>query len=154
MPKLGVNIDHIATLREARRTEEPDPVGAAVLCELAGCDSIVVHLREDRRHIKERDLKILRQIIKTKLNLEMSVSEEIVKIALEIKPDQATLVPERREEITTEGGLDVVTHFKRIEAVVKRLKEKDMLVSLFIAPEEQQIKAQELLMEQVSYHTY
>jgi len=108
MPELGVNIDHVATLRQARKTYEPDPVAAAILAELSGADSITIHLREDRRHIQDRDLRLLRETVTTKLNLELSVSDEIVGIACQTKPDQATLVPERREEVTTEGGLDVI----------------------------------------------
>lgn len=141
MVKLGVNIDHIATLREARRSKEPEPVFAALLCEPAGADSIVVHLREDRRHIKERDLYILKQVVKTKLNLEMSVNDEIVQIACKVKPDQATLVPEKRLELTTEGGLDVLAHFGKIKQAVKKLASNGIEVSLFIDPDKQQIKA-------------
>ncbi len=117
MVKLGVNIDHIATLRQARGEFDPDPVLAARLCEQAGCDSIVAHLREDRRHIQDRDIVLLRKTVKTRFNLEMSVDAGIVKVALAVKPDQATLVPERRQELTTEGGLDVVRHLKRIKKV-------------------------------------
>ncbi|MCM8783543.1 MAG: pyridoxine 5'-phosphate synthase [Candidatus Omnitrophica bacterium] len=154
MVKLGVNIDHIATLRQARRAKEPDPAWAAVLCELAGCNSIVVHLREDRRHINERDLKILRSIVKSKLNLEMSIVKEIVDIACEVKPDQATLVPEKREEITTEGGLDVVKYFSQIKEVVERLHKEGIVVSLFVDPLESQIKkARETRVEFVELHT-
>src|ERR1043166_2168144 len=109
MIRLGVNIDHVATLRQARRAQEPDPVAAAVLSELGGADGITIHLREDRRHINDRDLRLLRETVAVKLNLELSVATEIVAIACEVKPDQATIVPERREEVTTEGGLDVVT---------------------------------------------
>lgn len=141
MPKLGVNIDHVATLRQARGTWEPDPIQAAGICELAGCDSIVVHLREDRRHISERDLRVLRETAKTKLNLEMSIAREIVDIALEVKPDQITLVPERREEITTEGGLDVVSGKGDIERVIGVFHKKDVMVSLFIDPENSHIEA-------------
>src|SRR3989338_8538468 len=114
MPKLGVNIDHVATIREARKAGEPDPVEAAGVCEKAGCDSIVCHLREDRRHIKDADLLRLRKVVRTRLNLEMSVAGEIVDIACRVKPDQATLVPERRQEVTTEGGLDVKRNLPRI----------------------------------------
>lgn len=141
MPKLGVNIDHVATLRQARRTTEPDPIAAAIICELAGCDSIVVHLREDRRHINERDLRILKEIVKTRLNLEMSVAKEIVDIAIDVRPDQATLVPERRQEITTEGGLDVISGEKSIKEVIKRLQSAGIRVSLFIDPVNSQIEA-------------
>lgn len=154
MVKLGVNIDHVATLRQARRGKEPDPVWAAAICELAGCHSIVVHLREDRRHINERDLRLLRSTVKVKLNLEMSIAKEIVDIACEVKPDQATLVPERREEITTEGGLDVVTYFSQIKEVVERLHKEGIVVSLFIDPIEMQIKkAKEVKVEFVELHT-
>ena len=113
--KLGVNIDHIATVRQARQTFEPDPVRAAVLAELAGADSIVIHLREDRRHIQDRDLRILKDTVSTKLNLEMGLADEIIKIAIDVKPYQVTLVPERREELTTEGGLDLIKERKRVE---------------------------------------
>lgn len=141
MPKLGVNIDHVATLRQARRTTEPDPIAAAIICEFAGCDSIVVHLREDRRHINDRDLRILREVVKTRLNLEMSIATEIVDIAIDVRPDQATLVPERRQEITTEGGLDVISGEKSIKEVIKRLQSAGIRVSLFIDPVNSQIEA-------------
>src|SRR5208282_5271344 len=124
MVKLGVNIDHIATLRQARGEFDPDPVLAARLCEQAGAHSIVAHLREDRRHIQDRDIVLLRKTLKVRFNLEMSTDPGIVKIALDVKPDQATLVPERRQEITTEDGLDVVRHFKRVEKVSHALCEK------------------------------
>jgi len=140
MIKLGVNIDHVATLRQLRREVFPDPVGAAVICELAGCDSIVCHLREDRRHIQERDLKLLKEVVKTKLNLEMALSEEIIKIALETKPDQVTIVPEKREELTTEGGLDVITNFEKIKKVVETFHKSGIKVSLFIEPDLNQIE--------------
>jgi len=139
--KLGVNIDHVATLRQARGGDLPDPIVAAQSCERAGCDSIVCHLREDRRHINDQDLESLRRIVKTKLNLEMSCAQEIVNIALKVKPDQATLVPERREEITTEGGLDVVTNRKILSRIVERLSSAGILMSLFIDPEQTQIEA-------------
>ena len=141
MPRLGVNIDHVATLREVRHGIEPEPVFAALICEQAKADSIVVHLREDRRHIRDRDLYLIKEVVKTKLNLEMSVAGEIVEIACKVKPDQATLVPEKRQEITTEGGLDVVTGFKRIKRVVAVLEKKGIGVSLFIDPEKSQIDA-------------
>jgi pyridoxine 5-phosphate synthase len=131
MPLLGVNIDHVATLREVRKGIEPEPVFAALICEANGADSIVAHLREDRRHIKERDLYILKEVVKTKLNLEMSVAPEIVEIACKVKPDQATLVPEKRQELTTEGGLDVLS----------KLEKQGILVSLFIDPDKRQIDA-------------
>lgn len=141
MPRLGVNIDHVATLREVRKAIEPEPVFAALICEAAGADSIVIHLREDRRHIKERDLYILKEVVKTKLNLEMSVASEIVDIACQVKPDQATLVPEKRQELTTEGGLDVVANFKKIKQVLGKLEKHGIEVSLFIDPDKAQINA-------------
>ena len=141
MPKLGVNIDHIATLRQARRETFPDPVKVAKICELSGADSIVCHLRVDRRHINDNDLKMLKRSVTTKLNLEMSTAAEIVDIALKIKPDQATLVPENRQELTTEGGLDVVRHRKKIADVVIKLKRRGILINLFIDPNKAQIKA-------------
>ena len=141
MPKLGVNIDHVATLREARKTDSPDPVEAARLCEEAGCDSIVCHLREDARHIKGVDVVTLRETVNARLNLEMSIAAEIVDFACMIRPDQATLVPERRQEITTEGGLDVKKNLKKVGAVVKILRSSDIDVSLFINPSKVQIDA-------------
>ncbi|NUN22117.1 MAG: pyridoxine 5'-phosphate synthase, partial [Candidatus Jettenia caeni] len=137
--KLGVNIDHIATIRQARKTFEPDPVTAASLATLGGADIITVHLREDRRHIQDRDVRLLKEMVFTKLNLEMAAARDIVDIAVEIKPDQVTLVPERRQEITTEGGLDVVSQKETLAEVIKRLKNAGILVSLFIDPEESQI---------------
>jgi pyridoxine 5-phosphate synthase len=139
--KLSINIDHIATLREARGGLEPDPVTAAHLSELAGADGIVCHLREDRRHINDRDVRILRETVKTKLDLEMSSNEEIVGIAIETLPDLATLVPERRQELTTEGGLDVRSHRHLLKDVVSRLHDHDIPVSLFIDPVREQIEA-------------
>src|SRR6188768_262892 len=121
MAELGVNIDHVATLRQARKTYEPEPVTAATLAELAGADCITIHLREDRRHIQDRDLRLLRETVTTKLNLELSVADEIVGIACQVKPDQATLVPERREEVTTEGGLDVIAHRAAVERAINKL---------------------------------
>jgi len=154
MPELGVNIDHVATLREVRGGIEPEPVFAAFICEAAGADGIVVHLREDRRHIKEKDLHILKKTVQKKLNLEMSTSEEIVKIASRLKPDQATLVPERRAELTTEGGLDVVRNFQKIKKTVEKLKKAGIAVSLFIDPEKKQIEASEKTgVEIVELHT-
>jgi pyridoxine 5-phosphate synthase len=141
MPRLGVNIDHVATVREARRINYPDPVAAAVLAELAGAACIVVHLREDRRHIKDRDLRILRETIKTALNMEMAATEEMIRIASQIKPDVSTLVPEKREELTTEGGLDVAGNRSRVEKAVKALKGEGIRVSLFIDPTPDQIQA-------------
>jgi pyridoxine 5-phosphate synthase len=141
LPTLGVNIDHVATIRQARRTVEPDPVAAAVLAELGGADGITVHLREDRRHIQDRDVRLLRQTVRSHLNLEMAATDEMVNIALEIKPDYVTLVPERREEVTTEGGLDIAGQLERMKSVVGRLQDADIPVSLFIDAEEQQIEA-------------
>lgn len=141
MAILCVNVDHIATIRQARRGKEPDPVVAAAIAELAGASGITVHLREDRRHIQERDLRILREMVKTKLNLEMAPTDEMVKIALSVKPDQVTLVPERREELTTEGGLDIEGQRKRIGEVIAFLREGGIHVSLFVDPDPIQIKA-------------
>jgi len=141
MPKLGVNIDHVATLRQARRGNLPDPVYAAFLCEEAGADSIVAHLREDRRHIQDSDIKSLRENVKTRLNLEMSIAPEIVRIAGKIKPYQATLVPERRKELTTEGGLNAAGNLKRVSAALIKLRKSGILVSLFIDPDKKQIDA-------------
>jgi pyridoxine 5-phosphate synthase len=154
MPKLGVNIDHVATLRELRKGIEPEPVFAALVCETAGADSIVAHLREDRRHIRERDLYILKKVIKTKLNLEMSTSNEIVEIACNLRPDQATLVPEKRQELTTEGGLDVLSNFKKVKRVVQRLEKQGVMVSLFIDPNKKQIDASEKIgVRMIELHT-
>jgi pyridoxine 5-phosphate synthase len=139
MAVLNVNIDHVATVRQARLTDEPDPVWAAVQCELAGANGITIHLRQDRRHICDRDARLLKETVACKLNLEMCMAEPIVKIAEEIKPDQITLVPEKRAELTTEGGLDCVKQKKRLAEVVKRMHRKDILVSTFIAPEPDQI---------------
>ena len=141
MPTLGVNIDHVATIRQARRTVEPDPVAAAVIAELAGADGITVHLREDRRHIQDRDVRLLRQTVRTHLNLEMAATDEMVAIALDIKPDYITLVPERREEITTEGGLDIAGQISRMTDVVNTLQGAGIPVSLFIDANPQQIEA-------------
>jgi len=154
MPRLGVNIDHIATLREVRKGVEPEPVFAALICAAAGADSVVAHLREDRRHIKERDLYLLKELVKIKLNLEMSTAAEIVDIACKVKPDQATLVPERRQEITTEGGLDVASNLKKIKDAVGNLKKQGIDVSLFIDPDKQQIDASRSLgIKMVELHT-
>ena len=139
MPNLGVNIDHVATLRQARREFDPDTTKAALICQKAGADSIVVHLREDRRHIQEKDIFRIKRIVKTRFNLEMSLNEEIVWIALSLKPHQATLVPEKRQEITTEGGLDVGRHLKRIAKTIQALEDKGIQVSLFIDPVKKQI---------------
>lgn len=141
MAKLGVNIDHVATLRQARRGVEPDPVWAAAAAELAGADSITLHLREDRRHIQDRDARLLRQTVQVKYNLEMANTEEMIGLCLELRADQVTLVPEKREEVTTEGGLDVRGQQKAIGATVKRLGEAGILVSLFIDPDADQIAA-------------
>ncbi|MFZ4640845.1 MAG: pyridoxine 5'-phosphate synthase [Nodosilinea sp.] len=141
MPTLGVNIDHVATLRQARRTVEPDPVAAAVLVELAGADGITVHLREDRRHIQDRDVRLLRQTLRTHLNLEMAATDEMVAIALEVKPDYVTLVPERRQEVTTEGGLDIASQIDRLQGVVASLQGAGIPVSLFIDASPGQIEA-------------
>ncbi len=141
MPALGVNIDHIASIREIRHGLEPEPLFAGLICQVAGADSVVVHLREDRRHIKERDVIFLRKAIKTKLNLEMSCADDIVRFACRIKPDQATLVPEKRRELTTEGGLDVEGNFTRVTRVSGTLKKAGIEVSLFIDPERLQVDA-------------
>lgn len=141
MPKLNVNIDHVATLRQARRGNEPDPVTAAVIAELAGASGIVAHLREDRRHAQNRDLEILRRVVKTKLNMEMAATNEMLKIARNIMPDMVTLVPEKREEITTEGGLDVSGNLESISKIVDDLKNSGIFVSLFIDPDDGQISA-------------
>lgn len=154
MPKLGVNIDHVATLRQARRQLEPDPLEAVQICEEAGASSIVAHLREDRRHINDHDVKRLRRVIKSRFNLEMSLNPRIVEAALYFKPDQATLVPEKRQEITTEGGLDVAAHFERIRKVIRILNNKGITVSLFIDPDQKQIKkAQEAGVTMIELHT-
>jgi pyridoxine 5-phosphate synthase len=141
MIELGVNIDHVATLRQARRTYEPDPVWAAVEAELGGADAITVHLREDRRHINDRDVQLLRQTVQCKLNLEMSLVPEIVEFAIGIRPHQATIVPERRQEITTEGGIDLVASAERSADAVRRLKSAGVFVSAFIGADEKQIAA-------------
>ena len=141
MTKLGVNIDHIATLREARKTNEPDPVAAAVIAELAGCHGITVHLRSDRRHIQDRDVELLRETVKTRLNLEMAATEEMIRFAREIKPDTATLVPEFPGELTTQGGLDCVRNYDMVSAAAQELEAAGIAVSLFIDPEKQQVEA-------------
>ncbi len=141
MPLLGVNIDHVATVRQARRTNEPDPVWAAALAEMGGADGITLHLREDRRHISDRDLRILRETVTVKLNLEMACEAEILGIACEVKPDQATLVPEKREEITTEGGLDICGQRDRVARAVEQLRKAGVSVSLFLDPDPRQIEA-------------
>ena len=139
MIRLGVNIDHVATVRQARRALEPDPVAAAVLATLGGADGITVHLREDRRHIQDRDVRVLRETVTTRLNLEMAAAEEIVRIAVATKPDEATLVPEKRQELTTEGGLDVGANLDAVKAAIARLKEAGIHVSLFIDPDLEQV---------------
>jgi pyridoxine 5-phosphate synthase len=141
MPKLCVNVDHVATVRQARRTNEPDPIAAALIAERAGAIGITIHLREDRRHIQDRDLHLIRKVVRGKLNLEMAPVEEMRKIALECQPDQVTLVPERREEITTEGGLDAFAQIDRLPAIINPLREAEILVSLFIDPNPAQIEA-------------
>ncbi len=139
--RLCINIDHVATLRQARGENEPDPVTAAMICELAGADGIVCHLREDRRHVSDRDVRLLREMLKTKLDLEMSTNEEIVKIACEIGPELATLVPEKRQELTTEGGLDVISNYKKVKETIQELHRHEIEVSLFIDPIPDQIQA-------------
>jgi pyridoxine 5-phosphate synthase len=154
MPELGVNIDHVATIRQARKTYEPDPVAAAVLCELAGADAITIHLREDRRHIQDRDVRVLRETVTIKLNLELSVADEIVGIACQVQPQQATIVPERREEVTTEGGLDVVAHRAATAKAIERLRAAGISVSLFLDPDSRQIElAKQLGADAVELHT-
>jgi pyridoxine 5-phosphate synthase len=154
MPELMVNIDHIATLREARGTYYPDPVYAAGLVEMAGASGIIIHLREDRRHIKDRDVRILRDVVKTKLNLEMAATPEMIKIARDIKPDMITLVPEKREELTTEGGLDVVTFSDKLKKTIEKIKEKGIKVSLFVDPKEPQIvEAHKIDADMIEIHT-
>jgi len=140
MATLGVNIDHIATIRQARLGVEPEPITAAAICEFAGADAITVHLREDRRHIQDRDVRILSQTAKTRINLEMAATEEIQKIALELKPYSCTLVPEKRQELTTEGGLDVVSNFAHLQKFIAPLVEAGIVVSLFIDAEQDQIQ--------------
>ncbi|MBL7179415.1 MAG: pyridoxine 5'-phosphate synthase [Pseudomonadota bacterium] len=154
MAGLAVNVDHVATLRQARKISYPDPVAAAVLAELAGADGIVVHLREDRRHIQDRDLKILRQVVQTKLILEMGATNEMVGVALDIQPDVVTLVPEKREELTTEGGLDLFVHKGAIAETVASLQNSGIAVSIFIDPDPEQIKlAHQINTNMVEIHT-
>jgi pyridoxine 5-phosphate synthase len=138
--RLGVNVDHVATVREARQGRQPDPVSVALLCEEAGADQITAHLREDRRHIQDRDVRMLRELVKTQLNLEMAATSEMVSIAASVRPDTATLVPERREELTTEGGLDVVVGREKLEAAIDRLQDAGIRVSLFVDPRLDQIE--------------
>jgi len=152
--KLSINVDHVATLREARGGVEPDPVTAAQICELAGADGIVCHLREDRRHINDRDLRLLRETIKTRLDLEMAATDEIVKIAIETLPELATLVPERRQELTTEGGLDVRGHKHHLRDTIKELHRHDIEVSLFVDPVPEQIQAaHDIDADKIELHT-
>lgn len=154
MVELGVNVDHVATVRQARKTYEPDPVWAAVLAELGGADCITVHLREDRRHIQDRDVRVLRETVSVKLNLEMACHDQIVNIACELKPQQVTVVPERREEVTTEGGLDLVSTRRSVATVVRRLQDGGISVSLFLDPDAAQIEtAAELGVQAVELHT-
>jgi len=154
MPKLGVNIDHVATVRQARQTFEPDPVWAAMKAELAGADQITVHLREDRRHIQDRDLRLLKETVHVKLNLECACEPEMLAIACDLKPDRVCLVPEKREEVTTEGGLDVVGGYDRVQAAVTRLHDAGIFVSLFIDPDVAQIETSKKLgVEAVELHT-
>jgi len=152
--RVAINVDHVATVRQARLASEPDPVSAAALAELAGAQGIVVHLREDRRHIQDRDVEILRRTVKTKLNLEMAATEEMVKIALRIRPEVVTLVPEKRQELTTEGGLDVALHEQPLKDVIKKLHDGNMAVSLFINADSSLIKiAHRLEADYVELHT-
>lgn len=154
MTLLGVNIDHVATLRNARGGKEPEPVVAAGIAEINGADQITVHLREDRRHITDRDLEILRKTVRTKLNLEMSIAPEIVEAALAAKPDRVTLVPERRQEVTTEGGLDCIKHARELERVIERVRKAKIAVSLFLDPETAQLEqAKKLGADMVEIHT-
>src|SRR4051794_33492790 len=145
MVRLYVNVDHVATLRQQRDTRYPDPVMAAGLCELAGADGITVHLREDRRHIQDRDVRLLREVVTTRLNLELAAVDAIVDVACAVKPDEATLVPELREELTTEGGLDVVKHQAAVSRALERLHKAGVHVSLFIDPDPLQIETAKLL---------
>ncbi|MBX7071526.1 MAG: pyridoxine 5'-phosphate synthase [Pirellulales bacterium] len=154
MAKLGVNIDHVATVRQARKTNEPDPVWAAALAELGGADGITVHLREDRRHIQDRDVRVLRETVAVKLNLELTLADDVLALACQLRPDQATIVPERREEVTTEGGLDAAGQRKRLSEAMRRLQDAGILVSLFLDPETAQIDAaQQLGATAVELHT-
>jgi len=154
MVKLGVNVDHVATLREARKERNPDPVAAALIAEMAGAHGITAHLREDLRHIQERDVRLLRQTVTTRLNLEMAPTAAMVEFALELQPDMVTLVPERRAELTTEGGLDVAAHEKELEKIVANLRAQRIVVSLFIDPEARQVRAsQKVSADMVELHT-
>jgi len=152
--KLSINIDHIATVRQARGGQEPDPLEAALLCEAAGAQGIVCHLREDRRHIQDKDVRLLREKLTTKLDLEMAATEEIIGIALKTKPELVTLVPEKRQELTTEGGLDVVRYRKKLRNAIERFHEKGILVSLFVDPVKSQIDAsKEIGTDMIEIHT-
>ena len=154
MPTLGVNIDHVATVRQARRTTEPDPVWAAAMAELGGADQITVHLREDRRHIQDRDVRVLRDTVNVRLNMECACIDEMLKISCDLKPDQVCLVPEKREEVTTEGGLDVVTNRSRVSDSIQQLHESGIVVSLFIDPNREQIAiSKELGADAIELHT-
>jgi pyridoxine 5-phosphate synthase len=154
MPRLGVNIDHVATIRQARGGREPDPVWAAVLAELGGADGITVHLREDRRHIQDRDVALLRETVRTRLNLEASLATEIVAVAVRLRPEQVTFVPERREERTTEGGLDVAGERARVREAVARCRDGGIVTSLFIDPEMEQVEAShEVGAQAIELHT-
>lgn len=154
MAKLAVNVDHVATLRQARGGKEPDPVAAAAIAELAGADGIIVHLREDRRHIQDRDLKLLRHTVKTRLNLEMAATDEMIAMAISVKPEMCTLVPEKRQELTTEGGLDVRMNQQAVEQAIEKLQESGIAVSLFIDPDPDQIKtANKIGADYVEIHT-
>jgi pyridoxine 5-phosphate synthase len=154
LARLGVNIDHVATVRQARLTTEPDPVAAAILAELAGADGITIHLREDRRHIRDRDLSLIRQVVQSKLNLEMAATPEMIRIAVKEKPDAVCLVPEKRQELTTEGGLDVIVHGKSLKEGVRKLRRRGIEVSLFVDPDPRQVIAsRELSADAVEIHT-
>jgi pyridoxine 5-phosphate synthase len=152
--RLGVNVDHVATLRQARRAAYPDPVVAAAIAEMAGAHQITIHLREDRRHIQERDLRLLRETCQSALNLEMAATQDMVKVAYEVKPDLVTLVPERREELTTEGGLDVASQRESLAQIIRHLKDGEIEVSLFIDPDLDQIRASHKVdADRVELHT-
>ena len=154
MAILGVNIDHVATVREARKTNEPDPVWAAALAELGGADGITLHLREDRRHIQDRDVRVMRETAKVPINLELATDQEVLDLACEVKPHQATIVPERREEVTTEGGLDVIASRADVAAAISRMKDSGIQVSLFLDPVVEQIEmAKEIGADAVELHT-
>lgn len=154
VPRLGVNVDHVATVRQARGTTEPDPATAAALAELAGADGITIHLREDRRHIQDRDLAVMRRTVQTRLNLEMAATDEMVEIALRFRPDCVTLVPEKRQELTTEGGLDVHMNRNSLKKPIELLREGGIFVSLFVDPDPEQIRASHRLgADAIEIHT-